>query len=122
MAFTTLGFNEFLEGFKENFSNGNGGMIALSPFDGFIDSKTATYGTISNGTIDLENPIVFDVPGNFTVGKLILFKTSSAGQVTSFDRNTFQIVAEVTFPSGTYAFTNPGTLTVNSFEISLVNE
>jgi len=119
MAFTTAGLNEFLQGLKENFTPSIGCLVALRAGTGaFIDVANIEFGTIANGAMDITGNAVLEIPGGDEVGFLALY----TGQVTdqsSLDAETK--LAEIAFTQGTYVFTNTGTLTVTSFEISVVS-
>jgi len=119
MAFTTSGLKEFLDGFKANFTSMVGTMVAIDASSNYIDAANIEFGSISNGEMDITTAAVFDVGAGVEVSSIALY----TGQVQSTGDMTQETeLAKVTFAQGTYVFTNPGTLTVNSFEISLVNE
>ena len=119
MAFTTFGLNQFLEGFKENFDVSNGSIVAKTIGTGaYIDAANIEFGSISNGSMDLTSNAVLDIPAGGEVGFLALYDGQVSDQSSMDNANK---LAELTFPSGTYAFTNDGTLTITSFEINVAD-
>lgn len=119
MAFTTRGLNEFLEGFKANFDVSNGSIVAREEGVGnYIDAANIEFGSISNGSMDITSNAVLDIPAGIRVGFLALFDGQVSDQASMDNANK---LAELAFPSGTYEFTNAGTLTVTSFEISVAS-
>ena len=119
MAFTTIGLNQFLEGFKENFTVSTGSIVAKAAGTGaYIDAANIEFGSISNGSMDLTNNAVLDIPSGGEVGFLALYDGQVSDQASMDNANK---LAELAFPQGTYAFTNAGTLTVTSFEISVAS-
>ena len=117
MAFTTDGLNELLEGYKTNFTQRGWTLVARKGNGDYITSEAVQFGTISNGTMDLSEPAelsINTVPSD--VEKLSLY----TGDVTNGTEMASETeLVTVTFTAGTYNFTVAGTLTVNSFEISV---
>lgn len=119
MAFTTRGLNEFLEGFKANFDVSNGSIVAKEEGTGaYIDAANIEFGTISNGAMDITTNAVLDIEAGGRVGFLALYDGQVSDQSSMENANK---LAELAFPAGTYEFTNAGTLTVTSFEISVAS-
>lgn len=117
MAFTTDGLNELLEGLKSNFTSSEGTLVAKTGASGsFIAAANVEFGTISNGSMDLSDPAELSISGSNDVQALSLY-TGTVGDANDMANETELVT--VTFSAGTYNFTVSGTLTVNSFEISV---
>lgn len=117
MAFTTDGLNELLEGLKANFTPSTGTLVAKTASDGnFIAGVNVEFGSIANGAMDLSESVELTIPGSSDVRALSLY-TGTVTDGTSMNSETELVT--VTFTAGTYNFAVEGTLTVNSFEISV---
>ena len=123
MAFTTAALNEFLKGFRSAVNDGNATFVAVDTAsqagDVFVDYAQFQYEVPANAEMDLDDDLVFEADAGDDITAIRIYEGQPTNQN---DMENSTILAEVTFNPGTYAFTNPGTLTVNSFEISLVNE
>lgn len=119
MGFEIGALNDFLSGFKTNFTSSTGAIVAKAPGTGtYISATGIEFGSISNGSMDLTQNAVLNIPAGAEVGFIALY-TGQVTDQTSMENE--EKLAEISFPQGTYVFTNDGTLTITSFEISIVD-
>jgi len=88
----------------------SGATVSITAFSSGgvpYDSETGTFGTASNQSIDLASSVVLNLQAGETVENISL-SISGVGDIATVDGLN-------------YVFTNAGTLTITSFEISLSN-
>lgn len=120
MTFTNDGLNELLEGLKANFTSNSGTLVAKTAADGtFIAGVNVEFGTITDGVMDIDTttPVELEIDTVPSDVQALSLYTGVVENGTDMANETELVT--VTFTPGTYNFTVAGTLTVNSFEISV---
>jgi len=120
MAFKTAALNLLLSGLKSAFTESSGMLVAKTNAQGsFIASVNIEFGTISNGEMDLLDTVEITIPAGNDVQALSLY-TGTVTDNTSM--NNEDELATISFPSGTYNYITQGTLSVESFKISIASD